>query len=259
MGKEIDSQSTNNDMDKISIITICYNCKDALERTIKSVVSQTYPAKEYVVVDGGSIDGTLDIIRKYKDDIDITISELDEGIYNALNKGIRKATGKWIICMNAGDEFAENDVLSKIFSLKIPPEKKFLYSDFWLRTKDEDKVHAKTDRYKGDILHQSSIYLKELHSTYGYYVETHPYIASDLLFFLSVPEKFFMKVPYEISINDFGGVSSGLWCTECALGLKTAFRIKSINAAYAEYIRIRFIQSIPYKWRRFIRKHILPK
>jgi glycosyltransferase involved in cell wall biosynthesis len=244
-------------MDKISIITICYNCKDALESTIKSVIAQTYPEKEYVVIDGASTDGTTDVIRKYQSNIDITVSEPDEGIYNALNKGIRMATGKWIICMNAGDEFTDSDVLSKVFTMDIPSDKKFLYSDFWLRTKDNGKVHSVADRHTGNILHQSSIYQKELHDTYGYYVETHPYIASDLLFFLTVPESLFMKIPYEISINAFGGVSFGLWCTECALGLKTAFRIKSMNAAYAEYLRVRLVRIIPYSWRRFIRKHIL--
>ena len=82
--------------DKISIITICYNCASDLERTIKSVLTQTYSNIEYIIVDGGSTDYTPQVIDKYKDRIKCIISEPDDGIYDALNKSIRKASGEWI-------------------------------------------------------------------------------------------------------------------------------------------------------------------
>ena len=101
---------------KVSIITVVFNAVDKIEATVLSVFGQKYRNVEYIVVDGGSTDGTLDIINRYRDKIDIFISEKDDGIYDALNKGISKATGDWIGIMNAGDVFASEDVLLKVFA-----------------------------------------------------------------------------------------------------------------------------------------------
>ena len=79
-------------MDKISIITICYNCMDDLRMTVESVISQHYPDKEYIIIDGGSTDGTLDVIRQYEEHITSYVSEPDNGIYDALNKGRLRPT-----------------------------------------------------------------------------------------------------------------------------------------------------------------------
>lgn len=89
---------------KISIVTICYNSAQSLERTIQSVVSQEYANKEYVIVDGCSTDGTLKIIEKYREHIDILISEKDQGISDAFNKGILNSTGDVIVLINSDDE-----------------------------------------------------------------------------------------------------------------------------------------------------------
>ena len=104
-------------MNKVTIITVCYNAVKVIENTIKSVVNQTYPEKEYIIIDGGSIDGTIDIIKKYEGQIDYWLSEPDKGIYDAMNKGILKATGDFINFMNAGDSFYSNTVLQLFFSL----------------------------------------------------------------------------------------------------------------------------------------------
>lgn len=99
---------------KITVVTIAFNCVKDIEITLKSVVSQTYKNIEYIVIDGASSDGTLDIINKYSDKISYIVSEPDNGIYDAMNKGLKLATGDWIIFMNAGDSFADNDVISDI-------------------------------------------------------------------------------------------------------------------------------------------------
>jgi glycosyltransferase involved in cell wall biosynthesis len=100
----------------LSVITIVYNNVKDIERTILSVLGQTYADIEYVVIDGLSNDGTLDVITKYKDRIAKFISEKDEGIYDAMNKGLALATGDYVIFMNSGDEFYDADTVAAVFA-----------------------------------------------------------------------------------------------------------------------------------------------
>ena len=104
---------------KISIVTIAYNCAGEIEDTIKSVISQQYDNKEYIIIDGASTDGTMDVVNKYKNDIDVIVSEPDRGRSDAFNKGIEKATGDYIVMMNAGDLLAE-DALNKFANAFVP-------------------------------------------------------------------------------------------------------------------------------------------
>lgn len=99
----------------ISIITVVYNGEKYLEETIQSVINQTYDNVEYIIIDGGSTDGTLDIIKKYEQSIDYWVSERDSGIYDAMNKGISLFAGEYIWFMNSGDTIHNDDVLNKIF------------------------------------------------------------------------------------------------------------------------------------------------
>lgn len=100
---------------KISVVTVVYNAVSIIENTIKSVIDQTYPNLEYIVIDGGSTDGTIDIIKKYSDDIAYWISEPDKGIYDAMNKAIDMVSGSWINFMNAGDYFYNDAVIQNVF------------------------------------------------------------------------------------------------------------------------------------------------
>jgi len=100
----------------LSVITIVYNNVKDIERTMLSVLNQTYPNIEYIVVDGLSKDGTLEVINRYKTQIAKLISEKDEGIYDAMNKGLDAATGDYVIFMNSGDEFYEPGTVEKVFA-----------------------------------------------------------------------------------------------------------------------------------------------
>jgi len=99
----------------ITIITVVYNNVFSIEETIKSVINQSYNNIEYIIIDGGSNDGTVEIIKKYADKIDYWSSEKDFGLYYAMNRGLEIATGDWINYMNSGDCFSENVVIEKIF------------------------------------------------------------------------------------------------------------------------------------------------
>ena len=99
---------------KFSVITVTYNAAAVLEDTIQSVITQTYHHVEYIIVDGGSTDGTLDIVAQYRDRIATIVSEPDKGLYDAMNKGMRLATGDYLCFLNAGDSFHEDDTLQSI-------------------------------------------------------------------------------------------------------------------------------------------------
>lgn len=100
----------------VSVITVVRNGRDDLEETIQSVIGQDYPNIEYLVIDGGSTDGTLDVIRGHENSIACWVSEADRGVYDAMNKGLAKATGEYVTFLNAGDCYAAPTTLSVLFT-----------------------------------------------------------------------------------------------------------------------------------------------
>lgn len=227
-------------MDKIgntvSVVTVCFNNRDGLKRTIESFAAQDYAGKELIIVDGGSNDGTQQIIQRYKDIIDSFTSEPDNGIYDAINKGIKRATGEWVVCMNAGDVFASDTVLDDVLGKDIPKDKQFIYSDYAESDADGKITVKPSDRKRGLVFHQSAIYRRSLHNEYGYYTVTRPYTVSDLMFFLAVPERLYMKVDTVISLSDTSGVSrQGLWCARNAMCIRIVYGIENMHVAYLKY------------------------
>jgi len=105
----------NSDYPKVSFITVVFNNWENLEKTITSVRNQKYNNTEIIIIDGGSTDGTLDVIAKNKDVIAYSVSEKDNGIYDAMNKGLRAATGDYVWFMNSGDIPSDDDTLMKVF------------------------------------------------------------------------------------------------------------------------------------------------
>lgn len=117
---------------QVSIITPTYNSEKYLEETILSVVNQTYNNIQYIIIDGGSTDNTLNIIEKYKDKIDIFISERDNGMYDAINKGLKMATGQLVAYINSDDLYNDENVLSNIVDFfEENKDIDWAYSDFY--------------------------------------------------------------------------------------------------------------------------------
>lgn len=153
---------------KISIITIVYNNVRDIEYTISSVLNQSYPDIEYIVIDGASTDGTLDIINRYKDRINTIVSEKDAGIYDAMNKGLALATGDYVLFLNSGDELYDNDTIRCIVEkgkgadiiygeTKLVDEQRHIIAD--RRHRAPDKFDWQSFRYGMNICHQA-IYIK---------------------------------------------------------------------------------------------------
>lgn len=99
---------------KITVITVCFNCQPTLSRALESVASQHWPLVEHIVIDGASTDGTLDIIDRYRPHLTTVVSEPDKGIYDAMNKGLDRATGDVVCFLNADDWYASSQVLAQV-------------------------------------------------------------------------------------------------------------------------------------------------
>ena len=125
---------------KISIITVAYNSNKTIGDAINSVLSQTYENIEYIIIDGGSADGTVEVIQSYRDKISRFISEPDNGIYDAMNKGISKATGDIIGFLNSDDIYADTEVLAKIANVFKDPKVDAIYADLVYVTQDNSRI-----------------------------------------------------------------------------------------------------------------------
>lgn len=190
---------------KVSIITVCLNSSETIIDTIKSILSQDYKDIEYIVIDGGSKDGTLDILKKYKNQISKYTSEPDKGIYNAMNKGIRLATG-WIVgFLNADDLYANESVISQIAATIQQNDFQAAYGDLvYVDRLDTDKIVRcwRAGEYKkgafrsGWVLpHPTFFCQRELFDKFGYFNENF-HIAADFELLLRFIEKNQIKLGY---------------------------------------------------------------
>ncbi|HTA26834.1 MAG TPA: glycosyltransferase family 2 protein [Bacteroidia bacterium] len=205
---------------KISIITVCYNNVDTLEDTIKSVQSQSYPEIEYIVVDGASKDGTLEIIEKYKSGISKFVSEKDNGIYFAINKGIRMATGDIIGILHGDDLYTDNTIIAKVAATFEKSGADCVYGDLqYVDRANPEKITRSwvAGEYKAGMFlkgwmppHPTFFIRKECIEKHGDY-NTTLFQASDYEFMLRMIHKHQLKIHYlpEVLVKmKIGGASN---------------------------------------------------
>lgn len=197
---------------KISVITINYNNSKGLEATLVSVVNQQYNNVEIIIIDGGSTDQSIDTIKKYKNHISYWVSEKDNGVFDAMNKGIKNAYGDWVIFMNSGDVFSCD--LSLIFNEKFKDHENLavIYGDNIFRNKVHKALSLKPIQF-GHIMacHQSMFFknkLKKIKIIYN--LKFKYYCEYELIARLHKQNYDFQYLPITISTYAEGGISSRL-------------------------------------------------
>jgi len=179
-------------MEKVSIVTVSLNAAAYIETAIKSVRAQTYPHIEHVMIDGGSTDGTLDIINTYRDGIGYFVSEPDSGLYNAMNKGITAATGDILFFLNADDRFCDDNVIEDVVSVfNRNPDLDIVYGNLiwdWsgkmVRRKQPSTI-TREFLARTTVLHQTIFVRRKVFGVTGGFSEHHK-VVSDYEWVLKV-------------------------------------------------------------------------
>jgi len=171
---------------KISVITVCFNSENTIEKTILSVLNQTYANIEYIIIDGNSTDKTLEILEKYRNKFSYFLSEPDTGMYNAMNKGIKKATGEWIFILNSDDLFFnQNSVEHAVNHLKNY-NGDILLGDIYLDHTENPEIHNRIRNYKhlnimqiyyNGLYQQAMFYRRNIFERLGYFDENYKIIS----------------------------------------------------------------------------------
>ena len=205
---------------KVSIITVSFNSAKTIEDTINSVLSQDFPDVEYIVVDGGSTDGTVNIIKKYQHRISRWVSEKDHGMYDAMNKGIAMASGDVIGILNSDDVYMNNHVISELMDLMDKQKTKVVFADLILvdqadcnkvlRYYDSGHFHPNKFKYGWMPAHPTVFVKRELYEAVGPFSTTYQ-IAADyemLIRILAIQRARYAYLPKPVVRMRSGGAST---------------------------------------------------
>jgi glycosyltransferase involved in cell wall biosynthesis len=249
-------------MAKLSIITINYNNKKGLEKTLESVFNQVFKEFEFVVIDGGSTDGSKELLLEYKDKITYWVSEKDNGVFHAMNKGIKVATGDFVIFMNGGDTFYSETTLSEVVP-ELNYQFDVYYGNNYKESANSKRLKTYPEKlnfsffYTSSINHQSTFIRKSLFEEHFYYNEEYK-IASDWEFFTyiicykNVPYKYLKKT---ISVYDFNGISSKPEFADVFQKEKLQSIQKYFPAFVNDYKDVNELNSKRFLQFQFIKKH----
>ncbi|WP_294957653.1 glycosyltransferase family 2 protein [Sulfurovum sp.] len=199
----------------ITVVTVVFNGEKYLEKTIQSIINQDYDNVEYVIIDGGSTDNTIEIIKRYENQIDYWVSEPDGGIYDAMNKGITLATGEWINFMNTGDLFNNFKIVKLFFSGNLN-NYSVLYGDTINMYGDNkcvlDRVHPIETMYKKlPFSHQSTFVRRPLLKRYSFNTDYKICADYDFFYRLYIEKYKFKYLDNIIAHFDMDGVSQNYY------------------------------------------------
>ena len=228
---------TNDSLAKITVVTVVYNGKQLLEKTICSVLNQSYTNIEYIVIDGASTDGTTDIIRKYESSIFAWISEKDKGIYHAMNKGVAMSSGDWICFINCGDVFVDEHTVQKIANcITEPSDADIFYGNILVNGKDSmiERIASKPcNKHRMFFCHQSAFVKTKLMRQFPF-DETYK-MSADLKFFkqcYNIGYQFY-HLDFPVVIYDTSGVSN----TNRVAGLKENISVvREMDSQFQKYV-----------------------
>lgn len=197
---------------RISVITVVRDGFAGIEKTIKSVIEQDWQELEYIIIDGLSVDGTVEVVKRYKDWVDVFISEKDDGIYDAMNKAVNYSSGEYLVFMNCGDIFISDASISSVAKYINREVEQVIFSG-WVR-QDEGRIvrRCNPDLSKGLFNHQAILYSKSVHAWAGRYVQVNGLTTADYLFFATLVRS--GKVACQVldvstALIDINGVSAG--------------------------------------------------
>ena len=236
---------------KITVVTVCYNAVEMIERTIISVLNQTYNNIEYIIVDGASNDGTVEIIKKYSDKLAFFISEPDKGIYDAMNKAIDHATGEWINFMNSGDCFASNKVISDIFG-SYRGDAGVIFGNTLLN--QGNKIRSNKGRINEndfpDLVHQSTFVRTKLMKSFHF--DTAFVISADFAFLYKLYQSNieFYYVDKDVSVYDMSGLSS----TNREILYREHCKIRDTHPRMINLLKYKIDDALPIKIVWFVRE-----
>jgi len=236
---------------KVSVVTICFNCENEIERTIVSVLNQSHEHFEYLIIDGASTDNTMEIVNSYRVKFDqkhinfIVVSEKDNGIYNAMNKGIELANGEWINFMNAGDTFFDHDVLKKIFSSEYEADVICGVSLLEAEGKRKEWRPAKFDSmWKTMPFNHQSTFVRLQYHKERLFDESFKLCGDYDFFFESylLLHKKFVAITNYVAIYDINGTSSANQLQVAKENIKIALKYKSFQSY--TYFVLRYIKRL---------------
>ncbi|KPK67754.1 MAG: glycosyl transferase [Acidithiobacillales bacterium SM23_46] len=195
----------------VSVVTVCFNSARTIERTLKSVINQDYPNLEYIIIDGGSTDGTLTTIDLYRDRITHVISEPDGGVYDAMNKGVRRATGDWVHILNSDDYYASRAALQT--AVPLLDRRRTNYFQMWRQFEDgrrdlQDWTYRRWRLFVSAFLpHPGLIVSRDQYESVGLY-DTRYRIAADHEMILRLTAKWpGLKHDLPLTVMQQGGYS----------------------------------------------------
>lgn len=261
-----------NNLPIITVITVVYNKVQEIETTIRSVIAQNYPSIDYIIIDGGSTDGTIEIIKRYNDCISLWISEPDKGIYDAMNKGIIHAKGEWINFMNAGDCYKSNNILTQLSSyltanidilrgniIRVYPH--FKVKSVGVTVQNPGLI----DLFNNTFHHQATLIRISLFKKYGLYSLDYK-LCSDWKFFFDCIVLHHINSKYvdiTVALFKMDGASTNhsiLYTKEQEKYLKTLYGEELFNLLQELniYRKLKLIK-LYYKFRLFLTNHLSQK